>query len=74
MTVMDEGEGIPVELHDRVFTRFWRSGRRGGTGWGSTSSAAWSRRTAATSRSVAHPAAGPGSDFVLPAGTPDFAD
>ena len=34
MTVMDEGEGIPDELHDRVFTRFWRSGRRGGTGLG----------------------------------------
>ena len=33
VTVMDEGEGIPDELHDRVFTRFWRSGRRGGTGW-----------------------------------------
>ena len=31
---MDEGDGIPDELLDRVFTRFWRSGRRGGTGLG----------------------------------------
>src|SRR5215210_919311 len=34
VTIMDQGEGIPPELHDRVFTRFWRSGRRGGTGLG----------------------------------------
>ena len=33
-TVTDEGEGIPDEQRDRVFTRFWRSGRRGGTGLG----------------------------------------
>ncbi len=34
VTVSDEGEGIPDEQRDRVFTRFWRSGRRGGTGLG----------------------------------------
>src|SRR3954453_23663051 len=34
VTVTDEGEGISEEQRDRVFTRFWRSGRRGGTGLG----------------------------------------
>ncbi len=34
VTVMDEGPGIPESLHTRVFTRFWRSGKRGGTGLG----------------------------------------
>ena len=34
VTVTDEGEGIPEEQMGRVFTRFWRGGRRGGTGLG----------------------------------------
>ena len=34
VTVCDEGEGIPPEALARVFTKFWRSGRRGGTGLG----------------------------------------
>ncbi|MYW06029.1 ATP-binding protein [Streptomyces sp. SID3343] len=34
ITVSDEGPGIPEELLDRVFTRFWRGNRRGGTGLG----------------------------------------
>jgi signal transduction histidine kinase len=32
--VLDEGEGVADELHARIFTKFWRSGRRGGTGLG----------------------------------------
>ena len=34
LTVDDEGEGIPVELRRRVFTKFWRGGVRGGSGLG----------------------------------------
>jgi signal transduction histidine kinase len=34
ITVDDEGEGIPVEMRRRVFTKFWRSGKRGGSGLG----------------------------------------
>jgi PAS domain S-box-containing protein len=34
VTVDDEGPGIPDELVGRVFTRFWRGNRRGGTGLG----------------------------------------
>jgi signal transduction histidine kinase len=34
VTIADEGPGIPEEMMDRVFTRFWRGNRRGGTGLG----------------------------------------
>ncbi|MDP2774113.1 MAG: ATP-binding protein [Nocardioides sp.] len=34
LVVDDEGEGIPVELRRRVFTKFWRGGVRGGSGLG----------------------------------------
>ncbi|MEC4020430.1 sensor histidine kinase [Streptomyces sp. H27-D2] len=34
VTVTDEGQGIPEESMSRVFTRFWRGSKRGGTGLG----------------------------------------
>jgi signal transduction histidine kinase len=34
ITVDDEGEGIPEALRRRVFTKFWTSGARGGSGLG----------------------------------------
>lgn len=34
VTVDDEGEGIPVDLRRRVFTKFWKGGARGGSGLG----------------------------------------
>ncbi len=34
VTVTDEGEGISAEALPRVFTKFWRDARRGGTGLG----------------------------------------
>jgi signal transduction histidine kinase len=34
LTVEDDGPGVPVELRTRVFTRFWTSGGKGGTGLG----------------------------------------
>jgi PAS domain S-box-containing protein len=34
VVVEDEGEGIPVEMWPRIFTRFWRGDRRGSTGLG----------------------------------------
>ncbi|MEU8570359.1 ATP-binding protein [Streptomyces pathocidini] len=34
VTVTDEGPGIPEDSMDRVFTRFWRGSKRGGTGLG----------------------------------------
>jgi signal transduction histidine kinase len=34
VTVSDEGDGIPMELRRRVFTKFWTQGVRGGSGLG----------------------------------------
>lgn len=34
MTVDDEGEGIAPEIRQRVFTKFWKHGERGGSGLG----------------------------------------
>jgi signal transduction histidine kinase len=34
LIVDDEGEGIPVEIRPRIFTKFWKHGRRGGSGLG----------------------------------------
>ena len=34
MTVDDEGEGIAEEIRQRVFTKFWKHGARGGSGLG----------------------------------------
>jgi signal transduction histidine kinase len=70
--VADEGEGIPAEVAPRLFTKFWRGGRRAGTGLG---------LFVARGLVEAHggsitfgSAAGGGARFtvVLPAGTPDY--
>lgn len=34
VVVSDEGEGIPLEMRRRVFTKFWTGGARGGSGLG----------------------------------------
>ncbi|HTC69030.1 MAG TPA: ATP-binding protein [Acidothermaceae bacterium] len=34
LTVSDHGEGVADEIRNLVFRRFWRAGRRGGTGLG----------------------------------------
>jgi PAS domain S-box-containing protein len=34
VSVLDQGEGIPPEMTQRVFRQFWRGKRRGGTGLG----------------------------------------
>lgn len=34
MTVDDQGSGIPEEIRQRVFTKFWKHGERGGSGLG----------------------------------------
>ncbi|UYM05214.1 sensor histidine kinase [Solicola gregarius] len=34
LVVEDDGPGIPPEMRSRIFTRFWKSGERGGSGLG----------------------------------------
>lgn len=72
VTVSDEGPGIPEESMSRVFTRFWRGSKRGGTGLGLyivKGIVEAHGGTIAVGR-----AAGGGAEFrfVLPVGAPAF--
>ena len=72
VTVADEGEGISEATAARVFTRFWRGGRRDGTGLGLYIVKGLVEAHGG-SVSVGR-AVGGGAEFrfVLPAGTPSF--
>jgi len=74
VTVTDEGEGIPDEQRDRVFTRFWRSGRRGGTGLGLYIVRGLVEAHGGQIEVGSGPGGGARFRFVLPAATPDFLD
>ncbi len=74
VTVTDQGEGIPEALQDRVFTRFWRSGRRGGTGLGLYIVRGLVKAHGGEVKVGRSPEGGAVFRFVLPAGTPDFLD
>jgi len=74
VTITDEGEGIPDEARDRVFTRFWRSGRRGGTGLGLYIVRGLVEAHGGHIEVGQGPSGGARFRFVLPAATPDFAD
>jgi signal transduction histidine kinase len=74
VTVTDEGEGIPDELVDRVFTRFWRSGRRGGTGLGLYIVRGLVEAHGGRIEVGRAPSGGARFRFELPAATPDFVD
>jgi signal transduction histidine kinase len=74
VTVTDEGEGIADEQRDRVFTRFWRSGRRGGTGLGLYIVRGLVEAHGGRIEVGRGPGGGARFRFVLPAATPDFLD
>lgn len=72
VTVMDEGEGVPADQHVRVFTRFWRSGKRGGTGLGLYIVRGLVEAHGGSVSLGSAPGGGALFRFVLPAGTPEM--
>ncbi|MFI9274240.1 ATP-binding protein [Kitasatospora sp. NPDC052896] len=72
VTVSDEGSGIPEESMPRVFTRFWRGSKRGGTGLGLYIVKGIVEAHGGTIRIDRAPGGGARFRFILPAGVPDF--
>jgi signal transduction histidine kinase len=73
VTVSDEGPGIPEEAMPRVFTRFWRGSKRGGTGLGLYIVKGIVEAHGGTVGVGRAPGGGARFRFILPAGVPDFA-
>lgn len=72
VTVGDEGGGIPAETAARVFTRFWRGGRREGTGLGLYIVKGLVEAHGGSVAVGRSPSGGAQFRFELPAGTPAF--
>ncbi|MFH8411124.1 ATP-binding protein [Streptomyces sp. NPDC018019] len=72
VTVSDEGPGIPEESMSRVFTRFWRGSKRGGTGLGLYIVKGIVEAHGGTITVGRAPAGGARFRFSLPVGTPAF--
>ncbi|MFE2110770.1 ATP-binding protein [Kitasatospora sp. NPDC059463] len=72
VTVSDEGSGIPEEAVPRVFTRFWRGSKRGGTGLGLYIVKGIVEAHGGSIRVDRAPGGGARFRFILPAGIPDF--
>ncbi|MEU6081229.1 ATP-binding protein [Streptomyces sp. NPDC047108] len=72
VTVRDEGPGIPEESMDRVFTRFWRGSKRGGTGLGLYIVKGIVEAHGGTIEVGRAPGGGAQFRFTLPVGTPAF--
>ncbi|MGD9484190.1 ATP-binding protein [Streptomyces sp. TRM70308] len=70
VTVSDEGPGIPEESMSRVFTRFWRGSRRGGTGLGLYIAKGIVEAHGGTITVGRSPAGGAEFRFTLPVGVP----
>jgi signal transduction histidine kinase len=73
LTVSDHGDGVAPEIRNLVFRRFWRAGRRGGTGLGLY--IVKGLVEAHGGEVAADDAPGGGASFrvALPTGTPAFA-
>ncbi|MEZ0067536.1 PAS domain S-box-containing protein [Streptacidiphilus sp. MAP12-20] len=71
VTVSDQGPGIPEESIPRVFTRFWRGSKRGGTGLGLYIVKGIVEAHGGTIRVDRGPSGGASFRFILPAGVPE---
>ncbi|MET9430197.1 MULTISPECIES: ATP-binding protein [unclassified Streptomyces] len=72
VTVSDEGPGIPEESMGRVFTRFWRGSKRGGTGLGLYIVKGIVEAHGGTITVGRGPAGGAEFRFTLPVGAPAY--
>ncbi|MEU8520994.1 ATP-binding protein [Streptomyces sp. NBC_01216] len=72
VTVSDEGPGIPEESMGRVFTRFWRGSKRGGTGLGLYIVKGIVEAHGGTITVGRGPRGGAEFRFILPVGTPAY--
>ncbi|WP_431041323.1 ATP-binding protein [Streptomyces sp. P1-3] len=72
VTVSDEGPGIPEESMGRVFTRFWRGSKRGGTGLGLYIVKGIVEAHGGTITVGRAPGGGARFRFTLPVGAPAF--
>ncbi|MCS0636171.1 ATP-binding protein [Streptomyces sp. LP05-1] len=72
VTVSDEGPGIPEESMPRVFTRFWRGSKRGGTGLGLYIVKGIVEAHGGTVTVGRAPGGGAQFRFTLPVGTPAY--
>ncbi|GAA1884348.1 ATP-binding protein [Streptomyces durmitorensis] len=72
VTVSDEGSGIPEESMGRVFTRFWRGSKRGGTGLGLYIVKGIVEAHGGTITVGRAPGGGAQFRFTLPVGTPAY--
>lgn len=72
LTVVDEGEGIGAAALPRVFTKFWRDAKRGGTGLGLFIAKGIVDAHGGTIEAGRADSGGARVSFSLPAGTPAF--
>ncbi|MFF1958738.1 ATP-binding protein [Streptomyces sp. NPDC058220] len=72
VTVCDEGPGIPEESMGRVFTRFWRGSKRGGTGLGLYIVKGIVEAHGGTITVDRGPGGGARFRFILPVGAPAY--
>jgi signal transduction histidine kinase len=73
VTVVDEGPGIPPEVMARLFSKFWRGGRRGGTGLGLYITKGLVEAHGGDIVAGRAPSGGASFRFTLPPGVPSFA-
>src|SRR5450755_1080986 len=73
LTVSDEGEGVAADIRNLVFRRFWRAGRRGGTGLGLYIVKGLVEAHGGQVAVLDAPGGGASFAIALPTGTPAFA-